>query len=93
MYEISRILGIEGVTIWDFFKYPCVPIFKRKPKTLDWIPLIEKFKKKILAWGAVWLNLAMKLVMINYVLNSFPMYQCSIMVAPIGILSIIEGLL
>ena len=46
MYEISHILGIEGITIWEYFKYPCVPIFKRKPKALDWIPLIEKFKKK-----------------------------------------------
>ena len=32
MYEISRILGIERLTVWDFFKYPCVPIFKRKQK-------------------------------------------------------------
>ena len=46
MFEISRILGIEGLTIWGSFKYLGVPIFKSKPKTSDWSPLTEKFKKK-----------------------------------------------
>ena len=32
MYDISRILGIEGVTNWDSLKYLGVPIFKASPK-------------------------------------------------------------
>ena len=75
MSGISHILGIEGVTIWDSFKYLGVPIFKSKLKTSDWSPLIEKFKKKILTWGAVWLNLLGKLVLIKVVLNRYPLYQ------------------
>ena len=35
MTEISRILGIEGVTNWDSFKYLGVPVFKSNQKTTD----------------------------------------------------------
>ena len=48
MYRISRILGFEGTTTWNSFKYLGVPILKNKQKTFDWSPLIEKFKKKSL---------------------------------------------
>ena len=90
MTEISRILGIKGVTIQESCKYLGVLLFKINPKTTDWNPLIEKIKKKILAWGVVWLNLAGKMVLIKSVLNSYPMYQCSMMLAPNGNLTKIE---
>ena len=60
---------------------------------MDWNPLLEKIKKKIMAWGVIWLNLAGKLVMIKLVLSSYPLYQCSMMLDPNGILTKIEGLL
>ena len=93
MIGINHIMGIEGVTNWESFNYLGVPIFKSKPKTMDWNPMIEKIRKKILAWGVVWLNLAGKMVLIKYVVNSYPLYQCSMMLASNGILTKIEGLL
>ena len=57
MSGISRILDIEGVTIWHSFKYLGIPIFRNKLKSSDWNPLIEKFKKKFLPWvlfGLIW---------------------------------------
>ena len=60
---------------------------------MDWNPLIEKLKKIILAWGAIWLNIARKLVMIKSVLKSYPLYQCSILLVPPKILAKIENIL
>ena len=88
MFGISHILGIEGANIWDSFRYLKVPIFNNKPKTN---PPIEKFKKKIHSWGTVWINATRKLVLIKVVLNSFPLYQCSILLAPSIILAKIES--
>lgn len=90
---ITQIIGIEGVTIWDSFKYLGVPIFRTSPKATDWAPLVDKFKKKILSWGAIWLNLAGKVVLIKYVLSSLPIYHCSILLAPAKILSSFDALL
>ena len=93
MTGISRTLEIEGVTNWDSFKYLWVPIFKSKPKISDQNPLIDKIKKIILTWGAVWLNLAGKLVLIKAVLNSYRLYHCTVLLAPSKILAKIEGML
>lgn len=46
---------------------------------------MEKFKSKIRSWGFNWLNLAGKTVLIKAVLNSLPIYQAAVMMAPIGI--------
>ena len=55
--------------------------------------MIQKIKKKILAWGAIWLNLVGKTIMINLVSNIYPLYQCSMMLYPNGIINKIKGLL
>jgi ribonuclease HI len=87
------ILEMEGETQWESFKYLGVPIFKSKPKPSHWSPVIDKIKTRIQAWGASWLNLAGKLVLLNSVLASIPIYQSSIMLAPSGFISQIESLL
>ena len=47
MTDISRILGIEGKTQWDAFKYLRVPIFKTAPKSYSWLLIIDKIKNRI----------------------------------------------
>jgi len=47
MLEITRILGMEGCTNWDAFKYLGVPNFKSAPRASHWNPLIDKIKNKI----------------------------------------------
>jgi len=90
---LSRILKIEGKHQWNDFKYLGVPIFRSIPKVSSWDPLIEKLKAKIKAWGASWLNLAGKSVLIKSVLASMPVFQCSMLLAPITVLKKIEALL
>ena len=54
---------------------------------------MEKIKRKITGWGTAWLNLAGKVVLIKAVLNSYLLYQCSLLLAPVKIINQIEGLL
>jgi hypothetical protein len=92
MLDISRILGMEGCTNWEAFKYLGVPIFKSKPKASHWNLLIDKLKNKINSWGTSWLNLAGKVVLIKAVLASILIYQSSLLLAPVSTIQKIETL-
>ena len=92
MVSISRALNMVGVVSWDSFTYLGVPIFKLKPISSAWSPIVDKIKKKITRWGTAWLNLAGRVVLIKVVLNSFLLYQCSLLLAPSKVINQIESL-
>jgi hypothetical protein len=83
---------MEGCTTWDAFKYLGVPIFKSNPKASHWDQLIGKLKNRINSWGANWLNLAGKVVLIKAVLASILIYQSSLFLAPMSTFRKIEAL-
>ena len=93
MLEISRVLNMKGVVSWESFNYLGVPIFKTKTNSSAWQPIVEKSKSKITGWGTAWLNLAGKVILIKAVLNSYLLYQCSLILAPVKSISQIEGLM
>ena len=93
MLDIIRDLNMDGAVNWESFNYLGVPIFKSKTKTSAWLPIVEKIKRKIMGWGTAWLNLARKVILIKAVLNSYLLYQCSLLLAPAKIITQIEGLL
>ena len=91
--DITRTLGMEGTTEWDKFIYLGIPICKNKVKPSRWEPILDKLKVKIQRWSANWLNIAGKTYLIKVVLNSMPIYQASILLAPGSVVRKIEGLL
>eukprot|EP00253_Pinus_taeda_P012315 PITA_12315 len=91
--DIARLLEMEGNRNWESFKYLGIPIFKTKPKVAHWLPLLDKIKNKIQAWGASWLNNAGKLILMKSVLISMPLFQNSILLAPKTFLSKLDSLL
>ena len=93
MTEISRTLEMEGTSRWDSIKYLEIPLVKAAPRKSLWMPLMDKLKRKIMSWGASWLNKASKIVLINYVLTSLLVYQASIILAPKGIVQEIDNLM
>jgi ribonuclease HI/exonuclease III len=93
LLQISRVLEMEATPIWENFIYLGVPIFKSSVKIAHWTPLIDKLKTKIHNWGANWLNRAGKLVLMNAVISSLPIYQCSVLLAPKSISNKIDELL
>jgi hypothetical protein len=58
-------MEIERKKQWEFLKYLGVPIFKTSLKSSVWITLLDKLKERINSWGASWLNLAGKVVLIK----------------------------
>jgi ribonuclease HI len=93
MLQLSRVLEMKGLTAWDNFIYLGIPIFKSFSKVAHWMPMVDKLKFKIQAWGVNWLNKAGKLVLMNSVITSLPIYQCSILLAPKTITNKIDELL
>jgi ribonuclease HI/exonuclease III len=93
MQNIGRILNMESLSLWDNFTYLGIPIFKGRALVAHWMPMVDKLQKKIQAWGANWLNRAGKVVLMNSVLSSLPIYQCSVLFAPKTITNRIDALL
>jgi ribonuclease HI/exonuclease III len=91
MIRITRVMGMEGHTDWTAFQYLGVPIFKSAPRAYHWNHLTEKLKRKFSSWGANWLNLAGKTVLIKAVVASLPIYQCSLLLAPATVIQSLEA--
>jgi hypothetical protein len=92
MRDISRILGMEGHTTWETFTYLGVPISKMNPRTSSWSHLLDKLRNIISSWGANWLSLAGRFVLIKAVLASVPIYQNSLLLAPCTTINHLEAL-
>ena len=65
MTGIARLLGMEGTLSWDSFNYLGIPILKSVPKVVHWMPLLDKLKIIIQAWGEAWLNSAGKVTLLK----------------------------
>ena len=66
----------------EFLQLPWDPNFQRKEKVVDWQGMIDQTKNKINSWGIGWLNPDGKLTLINSILSAYPIYSCSISLAP-----------
>eukprot|EP00253_Pinus_taeda_P022123 PITA_22123 len=91
--DIARILHMEGSCAWDSFKYLGIPIFRTIPKVAHWLPLLDKIKNRIHAWGSSWPNNAGKIILMKVILSSLLLYQHSILLAPKTFINKMEVLL
>ncbi|KAF5772198.1 putative reverse transcriptase domain-containing protein [Helianthus annuus] len=57
----------------------------------NWDPVIEIFDKRLLVWKAKTLSIGGRLTLINYVLESLPIYYFSLYKAPAGIIKSLEA--
>lgn len=90
---IARCLGFVALATWTSFKYLGQRIFHKKITSKDWSPQKEKFKNKMQAWGAHWLNLAGKTMLIKSVISSLPLFKFSMLLAPMGVIKNMEELI
>lgn len=91
--HIARCLGFAISVSWSLFKYLGLPIFYSRALGKDWLPLLDKSKQKLQAWGSSWLNLAGKTILIKSVLSSLPLINFSVLLAPAGIINKIEDII
>ena len=68
------------------FRYLGIPMHHRKLHNADWSVIEERFKRKLSTWKAKHLSYGGRLVLLNLVLSSLPMFMMSFFEIPKGIL-------
>jgi hypothetical protein len=69
------------------FRYLGIPMSTRKLSNKDWAAVEERFQKKLASWKGKVLSSGGRLVLINSVLSSLPMFMMSFFRIPKGVLS------
>ena len=67
------------------FKYLGIPIHFRKLKNGEWKPIEDRFERKLASWLGKLLSYGDRLVLINSVLTSLPMFMLSFFEIPKGV--------
>ncbi|WVZ54678.1 hypothetical protein U9M48_005442 [Paspalum notatum var. saurae] len=68
------------------FKYLGIPMHHKKLFNKDWIEVEERFQKKLGSWKGKLLSTGGRLVLINSVLSSLPMFMFSFFETPKGVI-------
>ena len=82
--QYAEILGYEVGSLP--FKYLGIPIHHRKLLNKEWNPVENRFEKKLGCWQGKLLSYGDRLVLINSVLTSLPMFMLSFLEIPKGVL-------
>jgi hypothetical protein len=67
------------------FRYLGIPIHYRKLKNGEWKPIEDRFEKNLGCWAGKLLSYGDRLILINSVLTSLPMFMLSFLEIPIGV--------
>jgi hypothetical protein len=90
---IANVFRFSLVEKWQTFRYLGLLICINYIPNSAWTHILEKFKNKLEHWGAFWLNLAGRTVLIKFVLSTLPIFQLSSLLAPQNVKSAISRLL
>ena len=83
-FEYTQIFGYN---VGSFpFRYLGIPMHHRKLMNKDWKHVEERFQKRLSGWRSKMLSVGGRLVLINSVLSSLPMFMMSFFEIPRGIL-------
>ncbi|WVZ53334.1 hypothetical protein U9M48_004295 [Paspalum notatum var. saurae] len=74
------------------FRYLGLPMHYRKLRNSDWRHVEERFEKRLIGWKGKMLSVGGRLVLINSVLSSLPMFMLSVFAIPKGVLRKLEYL-
>ena len=74
------------------FRYLGLPMHYRKLRNGDWRHIEERFEKRLIGWKGKMLSVGGRLVLINSVLSSLPMFMLSFFGIPKGVLRKLEYL-
>jgi hypothetical protein len=72
------------------FRYLGIPMHYRKLNNKDWEKIEERIEKKLSSWKGKYLSVGGRLVLINSVLTSLPMFMLSFFEIPKGVLEKID---
>ena len=80
--EYRHIFGCQAGTLP--FQYLGIPIHYRKLLNKEWKPIEDHFEKKLGSWAGKMFSYGDRLVLINSVPTSLPMFLLSFFEIPIG---------
>jgi hypothetical protein len=81
--QYRNIFGCESGTLP--FKYLGIPIHFRRLKNGEWKPVEDRFERKLSSWIGKLLSYGDRLILINSVLTSLPMFILSFVELPKGV--------
>jgi hypothetical protein len=82
--QYKSIFGCEAGSLP--FKYLGIPIHYRRLLNKEWNPVEDRFEKKLGCWQGKLLSYGDRLILINSVLTSLPMFMLSFLEIPKGVL-------
>jgi hypothetical protein len=81
--DYKQLFGCESRNLP--FKYLEIPINFRKLKNGEWKPVEDRFEIKLSSWIGKLLSYGDRLILINSVLTSLPMFLLSFLEIPVGV--------
>jgi hypothetical protein len=81
--QYKQLFGCESGSLP--FRYLGIPIHYRKLKNSEWNPVESRFENKLGCWAGKLLSYGDRLVLINSVLTSLPMFMLSFFQLPKGV--------
>ena len=81
--QYKQIFGCEAGALP--FKYLGIPIHYRRLLNKEWNTVESRFEKKLACWQSKLLSYGDRLVLINSVLTSLPMFMLSFLEVPVGV--------
>jgi hypothetical protein len=82
-HHYKRIMGCEAGSLP--FRYLGIPIHHRKLTNAEWVAVENRFANKLGCWQGKLLSYGDRLVLINSVLSSLPMFMLSFLEIPVGV--------
>ena len=80
-------IELFGCNVGEYpFRYLGIPMHHRQLRNIDWSKVEEHFEKKLTCWKAKHLSYGGRLVLLNSVLSSLPMFMMSFFEIPKGFL-------
>ena len=88
--QYSRIFGC-GIGTMPF-KYLGIPMTHRRLRNSEWRCVIDRFEKRLSNWKAKFLSSGGRLVLINSVLSSLPIFMMSFLEIPTSVLQKLDAI-
>jgi hypothetical protein len=74
------------------FKYLGIPMTHRRLRNSDWQGVVDRFKKRLSTWTAKFLSSGGRLVLLNYVFSSLPIFMMSFFEIPVDVLKKLDDI-
>jgi len=74
------------------FMYLGLPVGANPRRVETWEPLVEHLRRRLLSWGNRYISLGGRIVLLNAVLNSIPIFYLSLMKMAVKVLKLIVSL-